>query len=248
MILLPAIDLKEGACVRLLRGRMETATLFNANPAAQAETFRRAGFSWLHVVDLDGARAGRSVNAGAIEAILAATDAEVQLGGGIRHMAAVEHWIGRGVRRVILGTAALHNPEFVKAACRAHPDRVAVSLDTRGGRVAVDGWSATSEVPARELALRFEDAGVAALIHTDIDRDGTLEGINSIATYALASAVQIPVLASGGVSSLDDLVRLRAVGRIAGVICGRALYEGRVTPDAALAAFSAERQEASSGC
>ena len=237
MILFPAIDLKGGACVRLVRGAMEAATIFNDDPAGQARAFAAAGFEWLHVVDLDGAFAGRAVNAAAVEAIIAATALPIQLGGGIRDRAAIAAWLERGVRRVILGTVALRDPDLVKAACRAHPDRIVVGIDARAGRVAVEGWAASSEVTARDLALRFEDAGVAAIVYTDIERDGALGGVNVAATAALASALTTPVIASGGVASIDDLVRLKAVeaSGIAGVICGRALYDGRIDPRAALA-------------
>jgi phosphoribosylformimino-5-aminoimidazole carboxamide ribotide isomerase len=237
VILFPAIDLKGGACVRLVRGAMAAATVFNDDPAAQARAFAAAGFAWLHVVDLDGAFAGRAVNAAAVEAIIVATALPVQLGGGIRDRAAIDAWLERGVRRVILGTVALRDPDLVKAACRAHPGRVVVGIDARAGRVAVEGWAETSEVTARDLALRFEDAGVAAIVYTDIERDGALGGVNVEATAALAAALTTPVIASGGVASLDDLARLKAVeaSGIAGVICGRALYDGRIDPRAALA-------------
>ncbi|MEZ5668006.1 MAG: 1-(5-phosphoribosyl)-5-[(5-phosphoribosylamino)methylideneamino]imidazole-4-carboxamide isomerase [Alphaproteobacteria bacterium] len=237
MILFPAIDLKGGACVRLLRGDMAAATTYNPDPAAQARAFRDAGFRWIHVVDLDGAFAGRSENGAAVEAILAAVDLPVQLGGGIRDMAAVEGWLGRGVRRAILGTAAVRTPALVREACRAFPGRIAVGIDARGGRVAVEGWAETSDMLAVDLARAFEDAGVAALIYTDIDRDGALSGPNVQATAALARAVSIPVIASGGVSSLDDLKALQAVEAcgVVGVISGRALYDGRIDPAAALA-------------
>ena len=239
MILFPAIDLKGGACVRLVRGAMEAATIFNDDPAGQARAFAADGFEWLHVVDLDGAFAGRAVNAAAVAAIIAATALPIQLGGGIRDRAAIAAWLERGVRRVILGTVALRDPDLVKAACRAHPDRIVVGIDARAGRVAVEGWAASSEVTARDLALRFEDAGVAAIVYTDIERDGALGGVNVAATAALAAALTTPVIASGGVASLDDLARLKAVeaSGIAGVICGRALYDGRIDPRAALAAL-----------
>ncbi|MEM1313763.1 MAG: 1-(5-phosphoribosyl)-5-[(5-phosphoribosylamino)methylideneamino]imidazole-4-carboxamide isomerase [Pseudomonadota bacterium] len=235
MILYPAIDLKNGECVRLLRGEMAAATVFNDDPGAQARAFAQAGCAWIHVVDLDGAFAGRAANRAAVEAILAAVDVPVQLGGGIRDRAAVEGWLAAGIRRVILGTAAVRDPDFVKAAARAHPGRVAVGIDARAGRVAVEGWAETTDLETIDLARRFEDAGVAAIIFTDIDRDGALQGPNVEATSALADAVSIPVIASGGVSSLDDLRALKAANApLDGVISGRALYDGRI--DAAEAA------------
>ncbi len=237
MILFPAIDLKEGAAVRLLRGEMGTARLYNPDPAAQAREFAEAGFDWLHLVDLDGAFEGRPVNAGAVEAILAAVEIPVQLGGGIRDLATLEHWLGAGVARVILGTAAVKQPDLVREACRRFPGRVAVGIDARSGRVAVEGWAEESELSATELAYRFEDAGVAALIYTDIERDGALMGVNVAATAELAGAVSIPVIASGGVASLDDIANLMALAEppLEGVICGRAFYDGRVDPASALA-------------
>ncbi|MGF1551597.1 MAG: 1-(5-phosphoribosyl)-5-[(5-phosphoribosylamino)methylideneamino]imidazole-4-carboxamide isomerase [Paracoccaceae bacterium] len=235
MILFPAIDLKDGACVRLIRGAMESATVFNDDPAGQARAFEAAGFEWLHVVDLNGAFAGKPVNGPAVEAILAAVSMPVQLGGGIRDRAGVDAWLGRGVARVILGTAALRDPALVREAAAAHPGRVAVGIDARGGRVAVEGWAETSDVEAADLARRFEDAGVAAIVYTDIDRDGAMQGPNVEATAALARAVSIPVIASGGVSSLDDLLALKATGVVTGAISGRALYDGRIDPAAALA-------------
>lgn len=242
MILFPAIDLKDGACVRLLRGEMSAATVFNASPADQARQFAEAGFEWLHVVDLDGAFAGKPVNAAAVAAIVAATDLPVQLGGGIRDEAGIAAWLERGINRVILGTIALRDPDLVRRACRAHPGRIVVGIDARGGKVAVEGWAETSEITARDLALRFEDAGVAAIIYTDIDRDGALGGVNAEATAALASALTTPVIASGGVASLEDLKRLKEVSSsgIAGVICGRALYDGRIVPREALALLRGE--------
>ncbi|GGG34668.1 1-(5-phosphoribosyl)-5-[(5-phosphoribosylamino) methylideneamino] imidazole-4-carboxamide isomerase [Caldovatus sediminis] len=243
LTLYPAIDLKAGAVVRLRRGEMAEATVYSADPAAQARAFLAAGFAWLHVVDLDGAFAGRPANAAAVEAILAAVGPalRVQLGGGIRDMATVEAWLGRGVRRVILGSAAVKDPAFARAACRAFPGRVALGIDARDGRVATEGWAETSTVTARELALRFEDAGAAAIIYTDIERDGMLGGLNLEATVALARAVRTPVIASGGVASLDDLAALKAVAHegIEGVIVGRALYDGRIDPAAALALLAA---------
>ena len=237
MILYPAIDLKDGACVRLRQGEMDAATVFNADPAAQAREFVAAGARWLHVVDLNGAFAGRPVNAGAVEAILAVAKVPVQLGGGIRDLATVAAWLERGVARVILGTVALRDPDLVREACRLHPGRIAVGIDARAGRVAVQGWAETSEIGALELALRFEDTGVAAIIHTDIDRDGVLAGPNIAATAALAERLTTPVIVSGGVSSLADIaaVRAHAASGIAGVVVGRALYDGRIDLAAALA-------------
>jgi len=236
VILYPAIDLKDGACVRLERGEMDRATVFNTDPAAQARAFAEAGFQWLHLVDLNGAMEGRPVNADAVRAVIAAIDLPVQLGGGIRTMTTLEGWIEAGVARVVLGTAALEDPELVKTACKSFPGRVAVGIDARGGRVATQGWTETSDVTAVELAARFADAGVAAIIYTDIDRDGVLTGVNAEATAALARAIETPVIASGGVASLADLEALVAVADtgIAGVICGRALYDGRIEPAAAL--------------
>jgi phosphoribosylformimino-5-aminoimidazole carboxamide ribotide isomerase len=237
MILYPAIDLKDGQCVRLLRGDMDKATVFGDDPAAQARAFAEAGCDWLHLVDLNGAFAGRPVNAAAVEAILAAVDVPAQLGGGIRDMATIEMWLGRGLARVILGTVAVENPDLVHEAARAFPGTVAVGIDARGGRVATKGWAEETEVMATDLAHRFEDAGVAAIIYTDIDRDGAMQGPNIAATEALARAVTIPVIASGGVSSLEDIVWLRDTGVIAGAISGRALYDGALDLGAALAAL-----------
>jgi phosphoribosylformimino-5-aminoimidazole carboxamide ribotide isomerase len=236
MILYPAIDLKDGACVRLLRGEMAAATVFGTDPGAQARAFVAAGCRWLHVVDLNGAFAGQPVNGPAVEAILAAAgEVPVQLGGGIRDRATLEAWLGRGVRRAILGTAAVRDPGFVREAARAHPGRVAVGIDARGGKVAVAGWAETTDMEAVDLARAFEDAGVAAIIYTDIERDGAMQGPNVEATAALARAVSIPVIASGGVSSLDDLAALKACGApLDGVISGRALYEGAIDLGAAL--------------
>ena len=235
MILYPAIDLKGGACVRLLRGDMDRATTYAEDPAAQAQAFEAAGCEWLHVVDLDGAFAGRSENAEAVRRILAAVSVPMQLGGGIRDRAGVEGWLEAGVARVILGTVAVEDPGLVREAARAHPGRVAVGLDARGGRVATRGWAEATEIGAEDLARRFEDAGIAALIHTDIERDGAMGGPNVAATEAIARAVAVPVIASGGVSSLEDLARLRDVGVIAGAIAGRALYDGAVDLGEALA-------------
>jgi phosphoribosylformimino-5-aminoimidazole carboxamide ribotide isomerase len=237
MILFPALDLKGGQCVRLLRGEMSAATVFNDDPAAQARDFAAAGFEYLHVVDLDGAFAGRPVNAAAVAAIIAATALPVQLGGGIRDEARIAAWLDHGVARVILGTVALRDPALVKRACRTHAGRIVVGIDARGGKVAVEGWAESSEMAALDLALRFEDAGAAAIVYTDIDRDGALGGANVAATAALAEALTTPVIASGGVASLADLRALKAVeaSGIAGVICGRALYDGRIAPREALA-------------
>lgn len=236
MILYPAIDLKDGACVRLKRGAMDEATIFNADPAAQAKDFADAGFEWLHCVDLNGAFAGRSVNAEAIRAIRAAIDLPMQLGGGIRDRAGIEGWLDAGITRVILGTAALRDPALVKDAAKAHPSRIAVGIDARDGMVAVEGWAETSTLSAIDLARRFEDAGVAAIIFTDIARDGMLGGVNVEATAALAKAVSIPIIASGGVGGLNDVQALAANGTIAGVVIGRALYDGRIDATAALKA------------
>ena len=243
MILFPAIDLKDGQAVRLLRGEMASATVFNDDPAAQARSFAAAGFRWLHLVDLNGAFEGRPANAAAVEAILDAVDLPVQLGGGIRDMATVERWLDLGVRRVILGTVAVKNPALVREACRAFPGRVVLGIDARGGRVAVEGWAEVSEVTALELARRFEDAGAAAIVYTDIDRDGALQGANVEATRALAEAIETPVIASGGVASLDDLAAFLAIedSGIEGIISGRALYDGRIDPTAALALLAKEK-------
>lgn len=237
MILYPAIDLKDGACVRLLRGDMEAATVFGTDPAAQARAFRDAGARWLHLVDLNGAFAGKPVNGEAVRAILADVDIPVQLGGGIRDMATIEGWLEAGVRRVILGTVAVENPALVEQAARRFPDRIAVGIDARAGRVATRGWAEDTEIMATDLARSFEQAGVAAIIYTDIDRDGAMQGPNVPATAALARAVSIPVIASGGVSRLSDLVELRDTGVIAGAISGRALYDGALDLGEALAAL-----------
>jgi phosphoribosylformimino-5-aminoimidazole carboxamide ribotide isomerase len=236
VILYPAIDLKGGECVRLLRGAMEAATVYNRDPADQARRFAEAGCEWLHVVDLDGAFAGHPVNDAAVRAILAAVPIPVQLGGGIRHLPAIERWLGAGLRRVILGTAAARDPALVRNACKLHPGRIAVGIDARQGQVAIEGWAATSSLAATELALRFEDAGVAAIIYTDIDRDGAKTGVNIEATAALARRISTPVIASGGVAALADLERLktRAADGIEGVVCGRALYDGSLDLRAAL--------------
>jgi phosphoribosylformimino-5-aminoimidazole carboxamide ribotide isomerase len=244
VILYPAIDLKDGQCVRLVRGDMAQATVFNAEPADQARRFAEAGARWLHVVDLNGAFEGRPVNAGAVEAILAAVDLPVQLGGGIRSLQTIEMWLAAGVSRVVLGTVAVKNPALVRDACRRWPGQVALGIDARGGRVAVEGWAEVSDLEARDLALRFEDAGAAAIVYTDIDRDGVLQGPNVAATAALAKAVRTPVIASGGVSSLADLEALAAAPGIAGAIVGRALYDGRVDLARALAALAGHAAEA----
>ncbi|WP_119270819.1 1-(5-phosphoribosyl)-5-[(5-phosphoribosylamino)methylideneamino]imidazole-4-carboxamide isomerase [Taklimakanibacter deserti] len=236
MILFPAIDLKGGQCVRLKLGDMAQATVFNDDPAAQAKSFEAQGFSWLHLVDLDGAFAGRPVNAQAVEAILGAVTIPVQLGGGIRDLKQIEAWLARGIARVILGTVALRNPDLVREACRKFPGRVAVGIDAKGGKVAVEGWAETSEMSAVELAHRFADAGVAAIIFTDVDRDGVLKGINIEATLSLAHSTGIPVIASGGLASLADIRRLLAPDCriLEGAISGRALYDGRLDAAEAL--------------
>ncbi len=239
MILYPAIDLKDGQAVRLLRGEMDKATVFNDDPAAQARAFAQAGCEWLHLVDLNGAFAGEPVNAAAVEAILAAIDIPAQLGGGIRDMATIEAWLDKGLARVILGTVAVENPELVREAARAFPGKVAVGIDARDGRVATRGWAEETDVDATDLARSFEDAGVAAIIYTDINRDGAMAGPNIEATAALARAVSIPVIASGGVSTLADLIALRDTGVIAGAISGRALYDGAIDLREALAALRA---------
>ena len=243
MILYPAIDLKDGAVVRLLRGEMASATVFAEDPAAQARAFAEAGFEWLHLVDLNGAFEGRPVNRDAVTAILEAAALPVQLGGGIRDMATVESWLEAGVRRVILGTAAVKRPELVREACRTFPERVVVGIDARGGRVAVEGWAEESEVTALELARRFEDAGVAAIVYTDIERDGALQGVNAAATAELAAALSVPVIASGGIANLDDLAALLAFEEtgVTGAIIGRALYDGRIEPREALELTRGER-------
>lgn len=236
MILFPAIDLKDGACVRLFQGDMDRATVYNPDPPGQAKTFTKAGFKWLHLVDLNGAIAGRPVNGEAVEAILKAVKIPAQLGGGIRNLETMAMWLDKGVARVILGTMALNDPDLVKEACRRFPGRIVVGIDARDGYVAVEGWAKTSEVKALDVALRFEDCGVAAIIYTDIARDGVLTGINLEATVDLAWSLTTPVIASGGVSSLADLEELKRVedSGIEGVICGRALYDGRINPKAAL--------------
>ena len=236
MILFPAIDLKDGNCVRLLRGDMGQVTVFNEDPAGQAATFVSQGFEWLHLVDLNGAVEGKPVNGEAVAAILDAVQVPVQLGGGIRDSATIELWLDKGVRRVILGTAALEDPELVRAASRRHPGQIVVSIDARNGYVAAHGWTRPSKIKALDLALRVQEAGVAAIVFTDIDRDGAMGGVNVDATVDLAWALSIPVIASGGVSSMADLVALKDEEKagIEGVICGRALYDGRLDIAASL--------------
>ena len=240
MILYPAIDLKDGQCVRLLKGEMDKATVFNNDPAAQARAFADAGARWVHLVDLNGAFAGKPVNADAVEGILKAVDVPCQLGGGIRDMATIENWLAKGLARVILGTVAVENPDLVRQAARAFPGQVAVGIDARKGRVATKGWATETDVMVTDLARAFEDAGVAAIIYTDIDRDGAMQGPNVQATADLARAVSIPVIASGGVSSMADLIALRDCGApLNGAISGRALYDGAIDLRAALAALDA---------
>ena len=242
LTLYPAIDLKDGQCVRLKRGEMDQATIYSADPGGQARAWQDAGFAWLHVVDLNGAFAGKPVNADAVRSILASTSRPVQLGGGIRDIASIAAWLEAGVTRVILGSAAAKNPPLVIEACRLFPGRIAVGIDARDGFVATEGWAEVSTIPAAELGLRFEDAGVTAIIYTDIGRDGMLTGLNLEQTVELAERLTTPVIASGGVGSLDDLIALRAAAegtRIEGAIVGRALYDGRVGPAAALAVLSA---------
>ena len=241
LTLYPAIDLKDGQCVRLRRGAMADATVYSSDPAAQARAWQDAGFAWLHVVDLNGAFAGHPVNGAAIAAILAAVTIPVQLGGGIRDMAGIEAWLSAGIRRVILGSAAAKNPQLVRDACRAFRGRIVVGIDARDGKVATEGWSETSQIDASDLARAVEDAGIAAIIYTDISRDGMLSGLNIEQTVALAGAVTVPVIASGGVGGPQDLLDLRSAAagtRIEGVIVGRALYDGRIDPAAALASLS----------
>ncbi len=241
LTLYPAIDLKDGACVRLVQGEMSAATTFNDNPAAQAQSFVDAGCKWLHVVDLNGAFVGRPVNSSAVAAILGVTPVPVQLGGGIRDLSTIEFWLSAGIARVILGTVAVKNPGLVQSACKLFPGRIAVGIDARDGRVAVEGWAETSDLSALELARRVEGAGAAAIIYTDIERDGKLTGVNVDATAHLASKLSTPVIASGGIGSLEDLAALKAYNRhgIEGVICGRALYDGRVKLPDALALLAA---------
>ncbi len=241
MILFPAIDLKDGVCVRLEQGDMKRATVFNRDPAAQAHRFEAQGFRYLHLVDLDGAFAGKPMNGAAVERILETIAIPVQLGGGIRDMATVDGWLEKGVTRVIIGTAAVRDPAFVKEAAHRYPSRIAVGLDARDGKVAVEGWAETSTLDALDIARRFEDAGVSAIVYTDIARDGMLKGLNLDATIALAEAISIPVIASGGLASLEDIRALVAprAAKLGGAIAGRALYDGRVNPAAALALLAA---------
>jgi len=246
VILFPAIDLKDGKCVRLKLGDMDTATVYNEDPADQARAFEHQGFEWLHVVDLNGAFKGQSVNSAAVGAILKATKNPVQLGGGIRTLPQIEDWLDRGLTRVILGTVAVREPELVKTACKAFPGKIAVGIDAKGGKVAVEGWAEASELGVTELARKFEGAGVAAIIYTDIDRDGVLTGINWDSTIDLAEAVSIPVIASGGLASIADIVRMTMpdARKLEGAISGRALYDGRIDPAEALAILRGERAEA----
>ncbi len=244
MILFPAIDLKDGACVRLERGEMDRATIFNSDPAAQARLFQAAGFSWLHCVDLNGAFAGRSTNSAAIRAIRKAIDLPIQLGGGIRDMAAIEAWLAEGIERVILGTAALTDPDLVRLAARRFPGRIVVAADARGGKVATKGWAEISALSPADLGKRFEDAGVAAILFTDVDGDGLLGGLNIAATVSLARAVSIPVIASGGVGAMADLDALAQAREpnIEGVVIGRALYDGRIDSRTAISRMNAVRR------
>lgn len=244
MILFPAIDLKDGQCVRLKLGDMDQATVYNPDPAAQALAFEHQGFEWLHVVDLNGAFAGESVNGAAVDAILRATRNPVQLGGGIRTLEHIENWLSRGLSRVILGTVAVRDPDLVIEACKKFPGKVAVGIDAKGGKVAVEGWAEASELGVIELAKKFEGAGVSAIIYTDIDRDGILTGINWHSTLELAEAVSIPVIASGGLASLDDIRRMCEpdAEKLEGAISGRALYDGRIDPAQALAIIRAAKE------
>lgn len=243
MILFPAIDLKDGQCVRLKLGDMGQATVYNPDPAAQAAAFEAQGFEWLHVVDLNGAFAGETVNGAAVDAILKATSNPVQLGGGIRTLEHIEHWLSRGLSRVILGTVAVRDPALVIEACKRFPGKVAVGIDAKGGKVAVEGWAEASELGVIELAKKFEGAGVAAIIYTDIDRDGVLTGINWASTLELADAVTIPIIASGGLASMDDIRRMLApdAAKLEGAISGRALYDGRIDPQEALSVIRAAK-------
>jgi phosphoribosylformimino-5-aminoimidazole carboxamide ribotide isomerase len=244
VILFPAIDLKDGQCVRLKLGDMDQATVFNDDPAAQAKSFEDQGFEWLHIVDLNGAFAGEPVNAAAVDGILASLTIPAQLGGGIRDMATIERWLEKGVCRVILGTVAVRDPNLVREACRAFPGRIAVGIDARGGKVAVEGWAETSELSAIDLARQFEDAGVSAIIYTDIDRDGVLKGLNLPATRAMADATGIPVIASGGLASIDDIRELLQPenAKLEGAISGRAIYDGRLDAEAALQLIAGARK------
>jgi phosphoribosylformimino-5-aminoimidazole carboxamide ribotide isomerase len=244
VILFPAIDLKDGLCVRLEQGDIARATVFHRDPAAQAQSFQERGFEYLHIVDLDGAFAGKPVNGAAVDRILEITSVPLQLGGGIRDLATIEAWLAKGVERVIIGTAAVRDPDLVKQAARRFPARVAVGLDARSGQVAVEGWAQTSELSALDIARRFEDAGVAAIIYTDIARDGLLKGLNLDATIALADAISIPVIASGGLASIADVQALLAprAHKLGGAIAGRALYDGRLDAAAALALIARHRE------
>jgi phosphoribosylformimino-5-aminoimidazole carboxamide ribotide isomerase len=246
VILFPAIDLKDGRAVRLQQGDMARATVFNDDPAAQAEVFARQGFEYLHIVDLDGAFAGKPINAAAVERIVGAVEIPVQLGGGIRDHTTIDAWLGKGIERVIIGTAAVRNPALVKQAARTHPGRIAVGLDARDGKVAVEGWAETSTLSALDIAQRFEDAGIAAIIYTDVARDGMLKGLNLDATIALAEQISIPVIASGGLASIADVRGLLAprARKLEGAIAGRALYDGRLDAAQAIALLKAERQQA----
>ncbi|MBO6511762.1 MAG: 1-(5-phosphoribosyl)-5-[(5-phosphoribosylamino)methylideneamino]imidazole-4-carboxamide isomerase [Roseibium sp.] len=247
MILFPAIDLKDGQCVRLKLGDMDQATVFNDDPGAQAKSFEDQGFEWLHVVDLNGAFAGESVNGAAVDSILASTNNPVQLGGGIRTLDHIEAWLSKGITRVILGTVAVRDPDLVKEACRKFPGKIAVGIDAKGGFVAVEGWAETSELTAVDLAHQFEDAGVSAIIYTDIDRDGVLKGLNIPSTLELARSVSIPVIASGGLASIDDIHRLLEpdCAILEGAISGRALYDGRLDPKEAMDLIRAAREKQS---
>ncbi|WP_420412797.1 1-(5-phosphoribosyl)-5-[(5-phosphoribosylamino)methylideneamino]imidazole-4-carboxamide isomerase [Roseibium sp.] len=247
MILFPAIDLKDGQCVRLKLGDMDQATVFNDDPGAQAKAFEDQGFEWLHVVDLNGAFAGESVNGAAVDAILKSTKNPVQLGGGIRTLDHIEAWLDKGISRVILGTVAVRDPDLVKEACKKFPGKVAVGIDAKGGYVAVEGWAETSELTAVSLAKQFEDAGVSAIIYTDIDRDGILKGLNIPSTLELAQAVSIPVIASGGLASIDDIHQLLEpeCAILEGAISGRALYDGRLDPTVAMDLIRTSRSKAS---
>lgn len=246
MILFPAIDLKDGQCVRLELGDMDKATVFNDDAGAQAAAFEAQGFEWLHIVDLNGAFEGKPVNAGAVEDILGAISIPAQLGGGIRDLATIEMWLGKGLRRVILGTVAVRDPDLVREASKQFPGQVAVGIDAKGGKVAVEGWAETSELTAVDLAKQFEDAGVSAIIFTDIDRDGVLKGLNIESTLEMANAVSIPVIASGGLASIDDIHRMLApdCAKLEGAISGRALYDGRLDPAEAIAAIKAAKGSA----